>query len=282
MHMKACGNVYQCRCGIRLCSLGALKRHCKQFGHEPTSLEPTPETAVVYMDSSLSGGLDAAAAAAQPAMATSALWAGGAAGAAPNAGLLTAQASLPLAPATASACDGAYELGAGQPAGAAAALALASTQAMGSGAFSAEVLQSLRGAHPEAAQQAMLDLMAQAAAMGGDPASAASQLVAATQQLQAAAAAAAAAPPPPLHAAAAMLPPPPAYPDARAGYGVEPAAGLVTAMGMVASVGEQATGADAAEAEAAAAMAAAAEAGGAATAADWADVKSTIEPREAA
>ena len=38
MHMKACGNVYVCRCGIRLCSLGALKRHCKRhckFGHEP-------------------------------------------------------------------------------------------------------------------------------------------------------------------------------------------------------------------------------------------------------
>ena len=43
MHMKACGNVYVCRCGIRLCSLGALKRHCKQFGHEPQSLQPTPE-----------------------------------------------------------------------------------------------------------------------------------------------------------------------------------------------------------------------------------------------
>ena len=26
MHMKACGNVYVCLCGIRLCSLGALKR----------------------------------------------------------------------------------------------------------------------------------------------------------------------------------------------------------------------------------------------------------------
>ncbi len=29
MHMKSCGNVYVCQCGIRLCSLGALKRHCK-------------------------------------------------------------------------------------------------------------------------------------------------------------------------------------------------------------------------------------------------------------
>ena len=40
MHMKSCGNVYVCNCGIRLCSLGALKRHCKHFNHEPTSLEP--------------------------------------------------------------------------------------------------------------------------------------------------------------------------------------------------------------------------------------------------
>ena len=46
MHMKACGNVYVCRCGIRLCSLGALKRHCKQFSHEPLSLEPTPEASL--------------------------------------------------------------------------------------------------------------------------------------------------------------------------------------------------------------------------------------------
>ena len=45
MHMKACGNVYICKCGIRLCSLGALKRHCKQFSHEPESLEPKPEAA---------------------------------------------------------------------------------------------------------------------------------------------------------------------------------------------------------------------------------------------
>ena len=32
-----------CNCGIRLCSLGALKRHCKYFGHEPESLEPQPD-----------------------------------------------------------------------------------------------------------------------------------------------------------------------------------------------------------------------------------------------
>jgi len=43
MHMKSCGNVYVCNCGIRLCSLGALKRHCKYFGHEPESLEPQPD-----------------------------------------------------------------------------------------------------------------------------------------------------------------------------------------------------------------------------------------------
>jgi len=43
MHMKSCGNVYVCTCGIRLCSLGALKRHCKYFSHEPESLEPQPD-----------------------------------------------------------------------------------------------------------------------------------------------------------------------------------------------------------------------------------------------
>lgn len=43
MHMKACGNVFVCKCSIRLCSLGALKRHCKQFQHEPVSTEPMPE-----------------------------------------------------------------------------------------------------------------------------------------------------------------------------------------------------------------------------------------------
>jgi hypothetical protein len=43
MHMKSCGNVYVCKCGIRLCSLGALKRHCKYFSHDPESLEPRPD-----------------------------------------------------------------------------------------------------------------------------------------------------------------------------------------------------------------------------------------------
>jgi len=51
MHMKACGNVFICTCGIRLCSLGALKRHCKQFQHEPESLEPKPEAAIALSDS---------------------------------------------------------------------------------------------------------------------------------------------------------------------------------------------------------------------------------------
>eukprot|EP00308_Calcidiscus_leptoporus_P012501 CAMPEP_0119355750 /NCGR_PEP_ID=MMETSP1334-20130426/4538_1 /TAXON_ID=127549 /ORGANISM="Calcidiscus leptoporus, Strain RCC1130" /LENGTH=407 /DNA_ID=CAMNT_0007369655 /DNA_START=69 /DNA_END=1289 /DNA_ORIENTATION=+ len=40
MHVKSCGNVYACSCGIRLCSLGALKRHCRHFSHEPASLDP--------------------------------------------------------------------------------------------------------------------------------------------------------------------------------------------------------------------------------------------------
>mmetsp|Transcript_14898 Transcript_14898/g.36240 ORF Transcript_14898/g.36240 Transcript_14898/m.36240 type:complete len:633 (-) Transcript_14898:911-2809(-) len=42
MHMKACGQVFTCSCGIRLCSLGALKRHAKYFKHEPTNWEGTP------------------------------------------------------------------------------------------------------------------------------------------------------------------------------------------------------------------------------------------------
>ena len=49
MHMKACGNVFICRCGIRLCSLGALKRHCKQFGHEAESYDPKPESALAIL-----------------------------------------------------------------------------------------------------------------------------------------------------------------------------------------------------------------------------------------
>ena len=43
MHMKSCGNSYVCKCGIRLCSLGALKRHCKYFEHEAKSYEPERE-----------------------------------------------------------------------------------------------------------------------------------------------------------------------------------------------------------------------------------------------
>jgi len=55
MHMKACGNVFVCKCSIRLCSLGALKRHCKQFQHEPVSLEPMPENSLVHHPASTSG-----------------------------------------------------------------------------------------------------------------------------------------------------------------------------------------------------------------------------------
>lgn len=50
MHMKSCGNVYVCKCGIRLCSLGALKRHCKYFNHEPESLEPRPDPSMPALD----------------------------------------------------------------------------------------------------------------------------------------------------------------------------------------------------------------------------------------
>ena len=50
MHMKSCGNVYVCNCGIRLCSLGALKRHCKYFKHEPESLEPRPDPSMLNLD----------------------------------------------------------------------------------------------------------------------------------------------------------------------------------------------------------------------------------------
>lgn len=48
MHMKACGQVFSCSCGIRLCSLGALKRHAKYFKHEPTSWEGQPVTGNDY------------------------------------------------------------------------------------------------------------------------------------------------------------------------------------------------------------------------------------------
>jgi len=41
MHAKSCGNVYTCgSCNVRLCSLGALKRHCKHFNHTALSHEP--------------------------------------------------------------------------------------------------------------------------------------------------------------------------------------------------------------------------------------------------
>jgi hypothetical protein len=42
MHMKACGQVFSCSCGIRLCSLGALKRHAKYFEHTPSSWDGLP------------------------------------------------------------------------------------------------------------------------------------------------------------------------------------------------------------------------------------------------
>ena len=45
MHMKSCGNVYVCKCGIRLCSLGALKRHCKYFEHVSYHLRHKPSHA---------------------------------------------------------------------------------------------------------------------------------------------------------------------------------------------------------------------------------------------
>lgn len=47
---QSCGNVYVCKCGIRLCSLGALKRHCKYFNHEPESLEPRPDPSMPSLD----------------------------------------------------------------------------------------------------------------------------------------------------------------------------------------------------------------------------------------
>lgn len=53
MHMKSCGNVYVCTCGIRLCSLGALKRHCKYFSHEPESYDPKPEPGVQSIHSAM-------------------------------------------------------------------------------------------------------------------------------------------------------------------------------------------------------------------------------------
>jgi len=58
MHMKSCGNVYVCTCGIRLCSLGALKRHCKYFSHEPESYEPKPEPGMAQVHNPINLPLD--------------------------------------------------------------------------------------------------------------------------------------------------------------------------------------------------------------------------------
>ena len=42
MHAKSCGMVYVCgTCPVGVCSLSALKRHCKHFGHEMPSM-PQP------------------------------------------------------------------------------------------------------------------------------------------------------------------------------------------------------------------------------------------------
>ena len=51
--------MYVCNCGIRLCSLGALKRHCKYFSHEPESLDPQPDPVSAPPASIGWNGLDA-------------------------------------------------------------------------------------------------------------------------------------------------------------------------------------------------------------------------------
>mmetsp|Transcript_10524 Transcript_10524/g.31321 ORF Transcript_10524/g.31321 Transcript_10524/m.31321 type:complete len:345 (+) Transcript_10524:65-1099(+) len=42
MHLKSCGRVFSCSCGIRLRSQATLKRHCKASGHAPASWEGAP------------------------------------------------------------------------------------------------------------------------------------------------------------------------------------------------------------------------------------------------
>lgn len=66
MHAKSCGNVYTCgSCNVRLCSLGALKRHCKHFNHTALSHEPLQDNMVAtvgaYYPQQPSGQLTSAA-----------------------------------------------------------------------------------------------------------------------------------------------------------------------------------------------------------------------------
>jgi len=62
MHIKSCGRVFSCTCGIQLRSQATLKRHCKLTGHEPASLDgalaPDMETDLF---SALAAGPDAPA-----------------------------------------------------------------------------------------------------------------------------------------------------------------------------------------------------------------------------
>jgi len=44
MHLKACGRMFVCSCGLHLRSQATLKRHCKHTGHEPTSWDGIPVT----------------------------------------------------------------------------------------------------------------------------------------------------------------------------------------------------------------------------------------------
>ncbi|KAG8458272.1 hypothetical protein KFE25_001564 [Diacronema lutheri] len=42
MHLKACGRMFICSCGLQLRTQATLKRHCKHMAHEPTSWEGVP------------------------------------------------------------------------------------------------------------------------------------------------------------------------------------------------------------------------------------------------
>jgi len=47
MHVKSCGRVFTCSCGLRLRSRATLKRHCKFNGHTPHSWSGTPSAEAI-------------------------------------------------------------------------------------------------------------------------------------------------------------------------------------------------------------------------------------------
>lgn len=63
MHIKSCGRIFSCTCGIQLRSQATLKRHCKLTGHEPASLDGSlavadSDMAVLLGDDTETRGMD--------------------------------------------------------------------------------------------------------------------------------------------------------------------------------------------------------------------------------